>query len=218
MKKTTSYQRRSGKLSPKNRLQIETHQHILRDEIQNAIEDLQKNFDRCVIEMGFGMGDHLQENFIKNPHDLYIGIDIYKPGFARLLSEIDSNQSQNCYLILQDATESIESIALNSVDRIDIHHPDPWPKKRHHKRRLINREFIVAALQRLKKSGHIHIITDDADYYADILEILSDKKSIQCTFKLENNREPNSKYGKKAQEEGRSINGIIIQKQKHTAH
>ncbi len=212
MRKTTSYQRRSGKLSANSKQQLQKNPHLIRDEIAKSIVNLQKDYDTCIIEMGFGMGDHLLGNVIENSNCLYIGIDIYKPGIARLLSTIEQQSILNCHLIEQDATESVGEIAKNSVDRIDIHHPDPWPKKRHHKRRLISSEFITTLRGLLKKEGYIHIITDDENYFTDIVEILKNTPQTKNNYTLEKDRQPNSKYGKKAQQEGRTINGIIINK------
>ncbi|MEC8882165.1 MAG: tRNA (guanosine(46)-N7)-methyltransferase TrmB [Pseudomonadota bacterium] len=212
MRKTTSYQRRSGRLSANSKQQLEKSPHLIRDEIAKSIVKLQKDYDKCIVEMGFGMGDHLLANVIDNSDCLYIGIDIYKPGIARLLSTIEQQNILNCHLIEQDATESVEEIPKNSIDRIDIHHPDPWPKKRHHKRRLISSEFIKSLRGLLKKGGHIHIITDDENYFIDIVEILDNTTETKINYTLEKDRQPNSKYGKKAQQEGRIINGIIINK------
>ena len=212
MRKTTSYQRRSGKLSANSKQQLQKNPHLIRDEIAKSIEKLQKDYDKCIVEMGFGMGDHLLANVIDNTDYLYIGIDIYKPGIARLLTTIEQQNILNCHLIEQDATESIAKIPKNSIDRIDIHHPDPWPKKRHHKRRLISSKFITSSIGLLKKGGYIHIITDDKNYFTDIIEILDNSAQKKLNYTLEKDRQPNSKYGKKAHQEGRTINGIIINK------
>lgn len=212
MRKTTSYQRRTGKLSANSKQQLQKNPHLIRDEIAKSIIKLQKDYEKRIIEMGFGMGDHLLANVIENSDCLYIGIDIYKPGIARLLSLIEQENILNCHLIEQDATESVKEIPKNSIDRIDIHHPDPWPKKRHHKRRLISSEFTKSLQGLLKKGGYIHIITDDENYFTDIVEMLNNTPETKNNYTLEKDRQPNSKYGEKAQQEGRTINGIIIKK------
>lgn len=212
MKKATSYQRRGGKLSTQRKKQLQENAYLLRENALDQIEILQKNFSGCVLELGFGMGDHLIDNAHKSPNQLWIGIDLYKPGIGKVLQDIAVNGLKNCYLIEGDATDYIDKIHANSIDRIDIHHPDPWPKKRHHKRRILSAQFIECALRTLKNSGFIHIITDDEPYFLDILETFNILQLVNCRISIEKDRQPNSKYGIKAQRENRVIHGIVVSK------
>tara|TARA_B100001989_G_scaffold212405_1_gene162065 strand:+ start:1091 stop:1753 length:663 start_codon:yes stop_codon:yes gene_type:complete len=211
MKKATSYQRRSGRLSHNQKEQLISNPHLLRS--HDALVDVLNSYSNkaLALEIGFGMGEHLLQNALENSDIIHIGIDIYRPGIARVLQIIDEKKLNNCYVLEGDAVDHLASFGTIRFQSIDIHHPDPWPKKRHKKRQLLHQDFITTACKLLEENGKLQIITDDFSYFEHILEQIS-MPSIASLVEssITRNRPPNSKYGRKAVAEGREINAIDL--------
>ena len=129
MRKATSYQRRSGRLSNNQKAQLEQSPFLLRNQDMLAQLLSTHAHQSLSLEIGFGMGEHLLGNAQKNPQKIFIGIDIYRPGIASLLQQIDDHGLKNCYLLEGDAVDYLPRLPEAQFQRIDIHHPDPWPKK-----------------------------------------------------------------------------------------
>ena len=210
-KKSTSYQRRPGRLSSAQKQAMHDSEFLIISTDSKAIDCIIGRYDQCTVEIGFGMGDHLLNDVKNNPQHLHIGIDLYQAGIARVLRQIVQRGDKNCYIICADASDAIAEWPAKSIDRINIHHPDPWPKKRHHKRRLIQTAFIQQCLNTLKESGVIEIVTDDSDYFTDIKVLLSDRYNTKDIL-IGSNRQATSKYGHKAISEGREIQAIKLVK------
>ena len=118
-----------------------------------------------VIEIGFGMGIATSIIAELNPDINYLGIDVHRPGIGRLLWEIEKRGLKNIRIIEGDAVEILEQkVKDNSVLAFHIFFPDPWPKKRHHKRRLITRPFTDLLSSKLLPGGYIYMVSDWADY------------------------------------------------------
>jgi tRNA (guanine-N7-)-methyltransferase len=123
------------------------------------------NKNAVVIEIGFGMGLATALIAEKNPETNYVGLEVYRTGIGRLLWEIEKRRLANIRIIEGDAAEILpERIGENSVAGFHIFFPDPWPKKRHHKRRLIKRPFTDLLASRLVPGGYVYMVTDWEDY------------------------------------------------------
>ena len=123
------------------------------------------NSNPIVIEIGFGMGTATAEIAEKNPDINYLAIDVHKPGIGRLLWEIENRGLKNIRIIEGDAVEFLKKKILNcGVSAFHVFFPDPWPKKRHHKRRLMTRPFTDLLAAKLVPGGYIYMATDWADY------------------------------------------------------
>lgn len=123
------------------------------------------NNNNLIIEIGFGMGSATLSIAQSNPSINYLGIEVYKAGIGKLLLEIEKRSLHNIRYIEYDAVAVIESMVLKgSVAGFHIFFPDPWPKKRHHKRRLVSRPFTDMLATKLSCSGYIYMVTDWADY------------------------------------------------------
>jgi tRNA (guanine-N7-)-methyltransferase len=122
--------------------------------------------DRPVtVEIGFGMGEATAEIAGEHPDKNYLGIEVHKPGIGRLLWEIDRRGLENIRIIEQDAVEALNTmIADGAVAAFHIFFPDPWPKTRHHKRRLIQRPVTGLLAGKLLPGGYLYMVTDWADY------------------------------------------------------
>ena len=122
------------------------------------------NGNPTVIEIGFGMGTATAEIAEQNPAINYLGVDVHKPGIGRLLWEIEQRDLKNVRIVEGDAVEFMQKISDSSVSAFHLFFPDPWPKKRHHKRRLITRPFTDTLASKLVPGGYIYMATDWADY------------------------------------------------------
>ena len=125
------------------------------------------------LEIGFGDGGALLEIARKNPEQNYLGIEVHRPGVGSLLLRLEEGEIGNVRVICGDAMEVINNnISDESLDRLHLFFPDPWHKKRHHKRRILSPEFIELVTDKLKPSGVIHFATDWEDYAEQGLERL----------------------------------------------
>ena len=129
---------------------------------------------RRVAEVGFGNGDNLLALAAGRPEDDFLGIEVHRPGVGRLLLQLDQRDLHNVRVVCRDAVEVLERCLDGScLDEILILFPDPWPKKRHHKRRLIQPPFVSLLAERLKSGGVLRVATDWEPYAAEMLTTLS---------------------------------------------
>ncbi len=125
------------------------------------------------LEIGFGRGDALRYFAQQFPQHDYIGIDIHLPGAGTLLRQLDDDGSYNVRIFTEDAIKVLtQSIAPHSLDRVYVLFPDPWHKKRHHKRRLVQTPFVDLIASRLKIGGEFHLATDWEHYAWQMLETI----------------------------------------------
>ncbi len=126
------------------------------------------------LEIGFGMGDSLVSQARDNPERNFIGVEVHRPGVGRLLMEVADNDLHNLRVYAEDSIQVLEeSIPDDSLNAIQLFFPDPWPKKRHHKRRIINRQFLALIKPKLQPAGIIHITTDWKPYAEGIIELFA---------------------------------------------
>ena len=144
---------------------------------RNAHIDLAEVFGRTapkVVEIGFGMGDATAKIAQALPGTDFVGIEVHSPGVGNLCKLIDTDAIPNLRIIQHDAVEVLQAmIAPDSLDGVHVFFPDPWPKKRHHKRRLIQPGFVALLASRIKPGGYIHCATDWEEYAVQMLEVLS---------------------------------------------
>jgi len=132
-----------------------------------------------ILEIGFGMGETTAKIAALRPDDDFLGIEVHLPGVGALLKLIGENQLSNLRVIRHDAVEVLENmIAPNSLDGIHIYFADPWHKKRHHKRRLIQEKFVRLLTSRLKAGGYLHLATDWHNYAEQMLLVLNAEPTI----------------------------------------
>jgi tRNA (guanine-N7-)-methyltransferase len=126
-----------------------------------------------IMEIGFGNGDHLKALAKTHPECDYLGVEVHRPGVGRLLLAIEEQNLTNLRIVCHDAVEVLEEqIPLRSLDEALILFPDPWPKKRHHKRRLIQPPFVALLAERLKREGVLRLATDWQPYAEQMVEVL----------------------------------------------
>ncbi len=138
--------------------------------------DLDRVFGRIaprVLEIGFGNGDTLVELAAQSPGRDFIGAEVHPPGVGHCLLEIEARQLANVRVIAHDAVEVLaHQLAPASLDEVVLYFPDPWPKKRHHKRRIVQPAFVALVADRLKPGGRFRLATDWEPYAAWMQEVL----------------------------------------------
>ena len=147
--------------------------------------DLDQVFGRSApkfLEIGFGMGETTAAIAQAHPQNDYLAIDVHTPGVGSLLKLIEESGLTNLRIIQHDAVEVLQRmLPPECLDGAHIFFPDPWPKARHHKRRLIQPQFIALLSERLKHGGYVHVATDWEEYAQQILQVLSDEPQLANT-------------------------------------
>ena len=202
-----SYVLRQGRLTKHQAEGIKIHSPLyavpFSDDALNW-DTIFRNNGKKIIEIGFGMG-HTTAEIAKNlPDSNFVAIDVHSPGVGNLLNKIKENELSNLKIIQHDAVEVLEKMVLDeSLDAIHIFFPDPWHKKRHNKRRLIQEPFLELVSRKLKKEGYIHVATDWQDYADWIIECFK-KNKIYKTMNSDFSKKPS--YRPKTKYEDRGIN------------
>lgn len=168
-----------------------------------------REYSRIALEIGFGGGEHLLAQAAHNPDTLFIGCEPFINGVAKCLAGIDQQKLKNIRLFTNDARQLIEQLPDNCLDSIFILFPDPWPKLRHNKRRLINRELLKMLYRVHKPGGRLLITTDHVDYSVWILEVLQNNSHYCWTASQQSDWQnppkdwTETKYQRKTTGEGR---------------
>lgn len=136
--------------------------------------DVFDNINPVTIEIGFGMGKATSIIAKENPNINYLGMEVHRPGVGKLLCDIEEKNLSNLYIIEHDAVEVLTTmIPDNSVQAFHIFFPDPWPKKKHHKRRLVQRPLTNLLVQKLAPGGYVYMVTDWEPYAEFAMEELT---------------------------------------------
>lgn len=176
------------------------------------------NENDVVIEIGFGMGASLAQMAEENPHINYLGIEVHEPGVGSILNKIGKKNLKNIKLFHFDAFLVLnDMIADESISGIQVFFPDPWPKKRHHKRRLIQTNFCDLLAKKLKQGGFLHIATDWQDYADWCLEILNGhvdyaNKDLNKGFVDKPESRPTTKFEQRGQRLGHGVWDLMYTK------
>ncbi|SEK78643.1 tRNA (guanosine(46)-N7)-methyltransferase TrmB [Ectothiorhodospira marina] len=131
------------------------------------------------LEIGFGNGEPLAQMAAHAPERDFIGVEVHRPGVGHLLQQVEDRGLTNVRVACHDAVEMLNrQIPPGSLDRIQIYFPDPWPKKRHHKRRLVQPAFVDLLATRLREGGILHLATDWEDYAWHMLEVMQQAEAF----------------------------------------
>ena len=169
-----------------------------------------KNYERVNIEIGFGNGEFLIKNAISNPKELFIGVEVYLNGIAKVLTAISNYRIENIILSNLNSYFFLDVIPKKSVDKIFIINPDPWIKKRHNKRRFMSFETVKLLTKIIKLQNSIYMTTDSVSYLKFTENILNQHKDIIRNYSIRTLSKNDelydiSRYQRKAIEKGRKI-------------
>jgi tRNA (guanine-N7-)-methyltransferase len=165
-----SFVLRQGRMSEAQRRAFEQHWDKYGLDYSGAVRDFDSVFGRQaerVLEIGFGNGEQLHFAAGNEPARDFIGVEVHGPGVGRVLNALAADKLANVRVYQHDAVEVLrEEIADGSLDEVRIYFPDPWHKKKHNKRRLVNAEFVAMLCTKLRAGGKLHLATD-WEHYAE---------------------------------------------------
>ncbi|HEX2791931.1 MAG TPA: tRNA (guanosine(46)-N7)-methyltransferase TrmB [Steroidobacteraceae bacterium] len=171
-----SYVIRTGRITPAQQRALGEHWPRFGVEFEPRLLDLAQLFGRVAartLEIGFGNGEHLLQRALAQPERDFIGVEVHRPGIGHLLLAAAKADVGNLRVIAHDALEVLEQqIAPGTLDEVQLLFPDPWPKKRHHKRRIVQHEFAALVASRLAAGGRLHLATDWEPYADEMLLVL----------------------------------------------
>lgn len=172
-----SYVRREGRLTPAQKRALEKLLPLYAFPESEAAVDFAAIFGRrapTTLEIGFGNGDALADLAAAHPERNYIGVEVHRPGVGHLLLRLERGGIENVRVANRDGTRVLRNeIPDDSLDEILVYFPDPWPKKRHHKRRLIQSEFALMASAKLAVGGRLELATDWPEYAEQMRGVLN---------------------------------------------
>lgn len=170
MRQIRSFVKREGRLTTGQQRALETQWPVYgRDLTMGDLPQAQG----AVLEIGFGNGSSLLEMALAQPTQQFIGIEVHRPGVGALLIGVAEQEVKNLLLYQDDAVEVLtQCIADNSLARLQLYFPDPWHKKKHHKRRIVNSEFAALVLRKLMPGGIFHLATDWENYAEHMLTVM----------------------------------------------
>jgi tRNA (guanine-N7-)-methyltransferase len=179
--------------------------------------DITRWFGRAaptVLEIGSGMGESTASMALAAPEVDHLAVEVYQPGLAQLLLRIEQAQITNLRLLRGDAYALVhDHIAVGSLDAVRIYFPDPWPKRRHHKRRLVNPQFVTLVASRLVPGGLLHLATDWEPYAQEMLAACTAEPALRNTAEEFATRplwRPVTKFEQRARDDGRVVRDLLF--------
>ena len=209
-----SFVRRTGRLTPSQRRALDELWPEYGVDTGPGLLDFDALFGRRaprVLEIGFGNGETMVAQAAEREDADFLGIEVHEPGIGHCLLAAHDAGIGNLRLIAADAVDVLgERIASGSLTRINLYFPDPWPKKRHHKRRIVQPEFVALCADRLAPGGALHVATDWAGYAEHIDEILAASPDFRCAERREHAGDtaldrPQTKFERRGLREGHRI-------------
>ncbi|GHA19046.1 tRNA (guanine-N(7)-)-methyltransferase [Arenicella chitinivorans] len=217
-----SFVKREGKLTTGQKNAIEQLWPTHGIELKAEPLELAAEFGRdapVVLEIGFGNGLSLADMAEAYPDLNFFGVEVHRPGVGSLLVQVKQRGLQNVRVSQDDAVQVLEQqIPDASLHRVQIFFPDPWHKKRHHKRRLIQPDFVTMLVKKLAPGGHIHVATDWENYAEHILGVLSQNADLCNTssdpsgYAPKPEYRPDTKYEKRGIRLGHGVWDLVFEK------
>jgi len=171
-----------------------------------------------VVEVGFGMGDSLLEMALAEPEKNFIGIEVHPPGVGRLIRCAGEKKVENLRTYMADAKDVLEDcIPDQSISRFQIYFPDPWHKKKHNKRRIVQPGFVAVLANKIQSSGILHLATDWQDYAEHMMEVMSASKDFtnqaaEYQFSPKPDYRPETKFERRGERLGHGVWDLVFQK------
>jgi tRNA (guanine-N7-)-methyltransferase len=223
-----SFVLRQGRLSPAQARACEALLPRFGIPFREAPLDFAATFGRqapVVLEIGFGMGETTAAIAQAQPGVDFLGVEVHLPGVGALLRQIEAHDLANVRIVRHDAVEVVRAMIPDaSLAGVHVYFPDPWPKKRHHKRRLLQPAFVHALARRLQPGGYLHVATDWAPYAADVLATLTAEPLLSNTaagFAPRPAWRPQTKFEARGLRLGHAVFDVLVQRTHaagHSAH
>lgn len=214
-----SYVLRQGRFSPGQQRAFDELMPRFGVAYRPAPLDLAAVFGRSaptVLEVGFGMGETTARIAAENPDTDYLGVEVHLPGVGSLLRQVGELGLTNVRVVRHDAVEVMrDMLAPGSLAGIHVFFPDPWPKKRHHKRRLVQPELVALAASRLAPGGYIHVATDWQEYAEHVLAVLRAEPALENTapgFAPRPATRPETKFERRGLKLGHGVWDIVFRR------
>jgi tRNA (guanine-N7-)-methyltransferase len=214
-----SFVLRQGRVSNAQRRAVDTLSSVYGIAYAPGALDFEQIFSRrapTILEIGFGMGETSAQIAQAHPENNYLGIEVHTPGVGSLLKLIAENALSNLRLIQHDAVEVLEHmIAPASLAGAHIFFPDPWPKKRHHKRRLIQPAFVALLASRLAPGAYLHAATDWQEYAEQILAVFAAEPTLANTapgYAPRPDYRPQTKFESRGLKLGHGVWDVVFRK------
>jgi tRNA (guanine-N7-)-methyltransferase len=208
---------RQGRLSPAQRRACDDLFPLYGVPFSSEVVDWAGIFGRTasvVLEIGFGMGETTAAIAAAHPDIDFVAVDVHLPGIGALLNRIEALHLTNVRVIRHDAVDVVSTmIAPSSLAAVHVFFPDPWPKKRHHKRRLLKPAFVRALAERLAPGGYLHVATDWREYADDVLATVSAEPLLVNTaagFAPRPQWRPLTKFEARGQKLGHDVFDIVF--------
>ena len=197
-----SFVKRKGRITKKQTHSLSSLSEFSVKSIQE-VEDFSKHFDKCYLEIGFGNAENIIFQAINNPSYLFIGSEVYMSGIGTLVSSIKENNINNIKIFSDDIRLLLDQSPKKVFDSVIIICPDPWPKEKHHKRRLINKSFLDMVYDFMKDDSNIYISTDWENYAESISELFVKNKLFKPSSNKSFQKDSLSKFERRGKDEGR---------------
>ena len=199
-----SFVKRKGRITKKQTHSLSSLSEFSVKSIQE-VEDFSKHFDKCYLEIGFGNAENIIFQAINNPSYLFIGSEVYMSGIGTLVSSIKENKINNIKIFSDDIRILLDQSPKIVFDSVIIICPDPWPKEKHHKRRLINKSFLEMVHDFMKDDSNIYISTDWENYAESISELFVKNKLFKSSSIKSFQKDSLSKFERRGKDEGREL-------------
>ena len=199
-----SFVKRKGRITKKQTHSLSSLSEFSVKSIQK-VEDFSKHFDKCYLEIGFGNAENIIFQAINNPSYLFIGSEVYMSGIGTLISSIKENNIKNIKIFSDDIRLLLDQSPKKVFDSVIIICPDPWPKEKHHKRRLINKSFLEMVHDFMKDDSNIYISTDWENYAESISELFVKNKLFKPSSNKSFQKDSLSKFERRGKDEGREL-------------
>lgn len=221
MRKVRSFVLREGRLTRGQEKALERLWPVYGLERADGVLDPEAVFGRkapLVLEIGYGMGQSLVAMAEREPEKNFIGIEVHRPGVGSLLMGIENKGLTNLYTYCDDAVEILEEcIPDASLERLQLYFPDPWPKKKHHKRRIVQPGFLDLVHRKLEPGGVLHMATDWADYAENMLEVIDQvsgwsNRAGPGRYAERPEWRPATRFEARGEHKGHEVHDIILEK------
>lgn len=203
-----TFQPRRRRLSPERAARLEPLLHRWSLDVRGPLLDLPGVFASggpFVLEIGFGGGEGLIELAAQRPAEYVIGVDVHTPGLAAVIDAVDRHAWTHVRLVDGDALEFLERLPHGKLDEVRLFFPDPWPKARHRRRRIVRPDVVAALADRLRVGGALHLATDIDEYAAQMAAVCGGEGRLEGGSVPRPSWRPQTRYERRGRDAGRRV-------------